>query len=380
MNAMKRLYYFLSAFTMMGIACRQSYQPPAIASGNNYLVVDGFLHAGADSTIVTLTRTRSLTSTYNPVPEPGAQVTVESDGGFTGQLSYLGSGRYGAVNIIPDNTGKYRLSIVTSNGSKYLSDYTTVKISPPIDSITWQQGDSGVAVYANTHDPSNNSKYYRWEYTETWEYHSSFESHFHYNPLDTSVNSTSVEIPHICWDTDNSTDILISSSATLSQDIISRAPLTIIPPASEKLTVKYSILAKQYALTPEAYNYWETLQKSTEQSGGIFDQEPSQITGNIHCLTNANEPVIGYIGAGSTTEKRIFITNDQVTPWVYDPHCGLIAIHSKDSLAIYESSGGWLIVETLPVGNFNISAYILSSNYCVDCTVRRGTDIKPSFW
>jgi hypothetical protein len=189
-----------------------------------------------------------------------------------------------------------------------------------------------------------------------------------------------VEQPHICWDSSHSTDILIASSAKLAQDVIYRAPLLVIPLNAEKISVRYSIDVKQYALTADAYNYWETLQKSTEQGGTPFDQEPSQIKGNLHCITHPNEPAIGYVGAGSITRKRIFIDNSQVAPWQTPEACGLISLHSKDSLANYEASGAWDIVQVLPQGSPFISAYELSSDFCVNCAVRRGTTVRPTYW
>jgi hypothetical protein len=47
----------------------------------------------------------------------------------------------------------------------------------------------------------------------------------------------------------------------LSADVISNYKLAAIPYNSEKLSIKNSTLVKQYALTREAYEYWETLKK-----------------------------------------------------------------------------------------------------------------------
>ncbi len=381
MEKKEYIYLIMCVAIMAALGCRQTYTPPAAANAvTNFLVVDGFINAGSDSTIFTLSRTRSLAAAPYPVPEAGAQVVVQGNGGYSIQLANLGNGRYGAANLNLDISQQYRVSIITGNGSKYLSDYTPVKQSPPIDSISWQRSDTGVSIYANTHDPLNNTRYYRWDYTETWEYQSTYVSYLYYQPADSTLISSPTEVPHTCWDTANSTNIYIASSANLSKDVISQAPLTVVPLNSERISVKYSILVRQYALTLDAYNYWVNLQKSTELGGTLFDQEPSQITGNIHSVTNPNEPVIGYVSAGSLAEARIFISNGQVLPWVYQQPCGTVTLHSKDSLAYYENTGGWLAVETLPPGTFDIAAYIMSSNFCVDCTAKGGTNVQPPYW
>ncbi|MEJ7664694.1 MAG: DUF4249 family protein [Hymenobacter sp.] len=56
-------------------------------------------------------------------------------------------------------------------------------------------------------------------------------------------------------------------------------------PPSSKLYYLYSILVRQYALTPEEFAYWDKLRKNTENLGTLFDPLPSQLSGNVHRLT-----------------------------------------------------------------------------------------------
>jgi hypothetical protein len=44
-----------------------------------------------------------------------------------------------------------------------------VQNNPPIDSISWKRDEEGVRVFVNTHNPEGNTRYYRWEFEETWE-------------------------------------------------------------------------------------------------------------------------------------------------------------------------------------------------------------------
>ncbi len=378
MKSTNHLYYILFAGWVVILGCKQSYNPPSINATKNYLVVDGFINAGADSTIFALGRTSNLDSPASPNSELGATLVVQGSGGYAFQLSELGNGRYGASGLNLDLTQNYRLSIATTNGSAYLSDYTAVKSSPPMDSISWQLGDSGVYIYANSHDPLGNTRYYRWDYVETWENKSHYDTYYHFDPSSKSIYY-GTEVPHICWSNDNSNNIVIASSAKLTSDIIYRAPLTIIPLNSIKISVEYSILVRQYALTAEEYNYWLTLQSSTEKTGSLFDQQPSQITGNIHCTTNPNELAIGYVGAGSVVESRIFINNYQVAPWFYDDGCQEVLISpDPDSLVLANSNG----IDTVGVKYIgpSIVGYFFSENYCVDCTLDGGTNAKPGFW
>jgi hypothetical protein len=361
--------------------CKEVYIPPAITANNNFLVVDGFINYGQDSTIIRLSRSRSLIDTIRTVPELNAQVTVEGQGSEIYPLNEVGNGEYGIDQLNLNIHQLYRIRITTNTGEQYLSDFVPVKPTPAIDSINWIRQDDGVHIFINTHDPTNNTRYYRWEYSETWEYHSPYDSHLEYvnNQV---VNRDPSRQVLICWSTLKATNIFMASSANLNQDIIYESPLEFIAVGADKITIKYSILVKQFALTKEAYEYWQNLKKSTEQVGGLFDAQPSQITGNIHSAAHPNEPVLGYISASSLAEKRIYITNAEVWPWVENLFCTTINVRT-DSIDYYFGVNGYipitgisyLISPLLPPEN----GFLASKGPCVDCTLR-GSNVKPSFW
>src|SRR6202012_4114028 len=94
--------------------------------------------------------------------------------------------------------------------------------------------------------------------------------------------------------------------------VVYQNPLTQIPLTSEKVETKYSIIVRQYALTQEAYNFYQNIKKNTEQLGSIFDAQPSQLSGNIHNVTNPNEPVVGYVTVSTVQSKRIFIAHESL--------------------------------------------------------------------
>jgi len=334
-------------FIIIATSCRQQYEPPAIQANNNYLVVDGFLNAGPDSTMITLTRTRNLIDTVLTKPELSASVLIEGDGGYTNQLTDLENGVYGAGNLNLDNNQQYRIRISTNNGSQYLSDFVPVKQTPAIDSVNWHYDSSGVNIYVNTHDPQNNTRYYRWQYEETWKYRSVYYSTLIYQNGQLLTRTPDQEVFY-CWKTQNGTNIITGTSSKLSEDIIYRYPLIFIPQASEKLSIKYSVLVKQSAITKEAFEYWENLKKNTEQLGSIFDAQPSEIAGNIHSITNPGEPVMGYFSVSTLQQKRIFIDNNQIGAWYYTIGCEPeIVIPVPWSL--YLANGGYIpTVETLP--------------------------------
>jgi len=382
------------------MGCKKPYNPPAIASPGNYLVVEGVINAGADSTIITLSRTVNISSKVTVNPELHAMVAVQSDKNVSYPLTETTKGNYVCAGLNLDSTLTYRLSIKTSNNEQYLSDLVAVKNSPPIDSVTYTVGGSGLNIYSTTHDPKNNTRYYRWDYLETWIFTSNYESYFKSNG-DTVLARTPSQQVYQCWQTDTSSTIIINSSVKLAKDLIVNNPVAFVSSTDEKIGHEYSILVRQYALTGDAYTFWTNLKKNTEQLGSIFDALPSQINGNIHCVTNPSEPVIGYLSVGSTTSKRIFIENHALpyaVPPPYPPGCGLngflyayippgggLSTNWVDEYLNYDSSiftgdlyipTGAILSNAAPPA---LIGYAGSIPICVDCTLR-GTNVEPSYW
>ena len=113
-------------------------------------------------------------------------------------------------------------------------------------------------------------------------------------------------------------------------------PLLFIEPASEKLSVLYSINVKQYALSHEAYLFFEKVKKNTEQVGSVFDPQPSELQGNIHCITIPDEMVVGYVDILEEKTQRIFISNAMLPGWNYRAHCRVFKIdNNPDSIRKY---------------------------------------------
>ncbi len=383
------------AFTAL-VSCRKPYMPPAVTASNNYLVVEGVINSGADSTIIKLNRTVKLSNGNTVNPELSAIVTVESDANTSYALTETPNGTYVSPGLNLSATHKYRLRIKTSSNKEYLSDFVPVVNSPAIDNVTSKVESDGVGINLNTHDPANNTHYYRWEYEETWIFLSAFDSHFKSNG--DTVLRRDLFNDHIyqCWRTTGSTTIVLGSSAKLSKDVISNTPITFVSRHSDKLRHRYSILVRQYALTSEGYNFWTNLKKNTEQLGSIFDAQPSQIKGNIHSTADPLEPVIGYVSIGSFSTQRIFVDeNDlpawldpidngcQAKPYLYaykDPITGGITNQVDEYINYNKTSFSPLIpVDAIVPPGGSIVGYTAAVPECVDCTLF-GTNKQPSFW
>ena len=371
---MKHTLLLFLLLTAIGIGCKDKFDFELKDTDVSLLVVDGFLNA-QDTTKITLSRTVKVNSITTFKPELNAIVSVEGKTGGNYQLSSAGNGNY-IYNQLPLIQGnEYRLRIRTSDNREYLSEYVPVKPCPPIDTIGWKRTNEGLELFVNTHDNTNSSRYYKWTYEETWEIRSFYYAEYEWVGGSTIVPTLNPK--YQCWKYEKSSNIILGTSAQLQADVINEAPIHFIPSLSEKIGYRYSILVKQQTLTKEAYEYLKLMKQNTESIGSIFDPQPSELKGNIRCLTNPAEGVIGYLTAGETAQKRIFIQSHEVN-WFHPMGCPSISVKNhpdsiKNHVPVYLPYQAHM-----PTGV--IEYYFMSEARCVDCTVRGGNLNRPSYW
>jgi Domain of unknown function (DUF4249) len=383
---MKKILFCL-LITLL-VACRQRYEAPVQLPVTGYLVVEGVVNSGLDTTILKLSRTTKLDN-RTIQPETGAQVKLQGEDNSSYPLIERFTGEYRIDHLNLSNGQKYRLDIQTNDGKKYLSDYVPVITNPPIDSISWKRENGGLQLYINTHNPLGNTRYYQWESAETWEIHSQYFSSLKYhieqlsgeqiysveyrNPLTKGYDSSI----YYCWQFKSSANLQLGSSAKLSQDIIN-LPIAYIPPASRQLSVLYSIYVKQYAWSKAGYEYLSIMKKNTEATGSVFDAQPSQLNGNIHCVHDPAEPVIGYFNISTLQEKRVFIRNSDFPDWGYHTGCYEIKVNNISDAIKRDALGLLPTYEGLSFGGVILN-FFAADPYCVDCTLS-GTNVKPVYW
>ena len=381
---MKTVLFYIACLiiliTTLTSGCKESYEPAVIKANKNFLVVDGVINTDPNSvTLIRLSRTRNVTDSVLTSPELHAQVNIIGKSGSLYSLHEQGKGVYTSDAIVLNNGDEYALQIITTDNNQYQSDYLTPKLTPAIDSIHYTYAGNGITLFANTHDPQNNTRYYRWDYVETWEYHA-----FYNAELSVDTGLIFYDVPYnrnfICYQSDTSTNILLGTSVNLAQDVISEDSLTNIPQNDIKVGVRYSILLKQYALSVEAYAYWQLLQKNTQQLGSLFDAQPTQLTGNVHSLINPSEPVLGYVSATAVAEKRLFIDVRDLPGWqrVFpgtDCYIKTIDTHADNFLRYDYDDTSYA-----PYYYSGMCCLVIAKKYCLDCTLAGGTNTKPPYW
>ena len=370
---------------LMPLGCVDQFN---IASSQYYelLVVDGFLSNATQQHQVVVSRTSKINQAKF-IPEEGAEVQIQDRSGPNIVLMEGLPGVYKTPLMAGVVGNVYTLTIKTSDGRTYTSSEVTLKNTPPIGQVYAQfrssrpVGPDGIQIYLKTEDPASQTHYYRWEYQETFEIKTPYDSKFYWIGGN-SVTDRGTSVSN-CWASDTSKNILIETTIGLQADRITAFPIRFVLAGSQDMVVRYSLLVKQFALSEQSYLFWKNLRKINESQGSLFDIQPGEVVGNISSATNPNETVLGYFDASAVSEKRAFFTPNQFdgyVPPMYRSSCSdnnILKVLAEDIgtfMQKYQNS-----FEILDIATDSPPGYLLLPKPCCNC-IDQGTNIKPSFW
>jgi len=401
-NRYRKFYLLLLIFVIVS-ACVMPFNPELSKSDlKKQLVVEGRVTDEIGPFRVRLTQSDHVynyQNLYNFAPVPDAFVDISDQSGNVYNLNYTDNGWYETedknLRGIIGNT--YILHVNVNDGSQYESTPQQISEVADIDSVYHEEEDrtqitgkdvsieKWLTVYLNTHAPSDSTHYFKWEFDETWEFNMpvSIDVVKYVFPPDCggckldSMYSILVDVINEkshCWVTEASKSILVKSTASSNVGEIEKFPVTSIGPGDDRLSIRYSILIKQYSLNREIFNFFKLLRDLNENNGSMYDKNPSPVNGNISCCDNG-KIALGYFLASAVKSKRIFINNSEVH---------VVTGHNAYSAC------GWVypplqVMEYYPFGTIGSlvkdhgDTIWTGSKYCSDCRVR-GTSVKPDFW
>lgn len=373
---------FASLICVLLSSCVEVYEPDIIEENPRYLVVNGFLNLDGPTEIA-LTYSTHISSIDAPPAASGAFVQIQDDENNAYTLTETSEGIYTpGPDLVPDTNRKYRLHIITAELKEYFSELVQAKRTPPIDSVTWHADQDGVDINISTHDPTGESKFYKWNFTETWEYHARYLSLYRM-VVGQLIPKDPSDYTYTCYNSVPNDGIIIESTVRLKEDRVSNFTVTTVPPFSEKVSSRYSINIQQYVLTEEAYQYMELLRNNTEQIGGLFDPLPSQIQGNIRCVSDEDEVAIGFFIATGVREQQIFIMPTEIPEAYPDFTHAACPLDTTifEPLGIYDDTADNLITGLYSTGTPPAPlGYVSAPTECIDCRRRGGVLTKPDFW
>jgi hypothetical protein len=367
--------------------CIEPYTPE-IDKYEDILIIDGLI-TDQPYSIVRLSR-GSYYNQSESIPEGGATVIIGDDLGNVISMYEESPGIYRSLD--PDFEGiigrNYRIYVYTDDDQGYESDFVELKKVPEIENLYTEFGEKAVGtdlekgfyVYVDTYDPDNETRYYRYEFEETWEFSVPYTSFFEL--VGRTIQMRSV-INRQCWRTELGSDILLASSEKMESDMIRHFPVHFVSIVGSRLSRRYSILVRQYSVNAEAYVFWNQLKINNQNLGTLFDKQPAQIYGNIHSMDGNEAPVLGFFEASSMKSKRIFLENKDLPPdvlteseFAFCRHDYLIVSNRR---ALDYALRGYCIVGEEVSPQFGQGMGVILNHKCCDCTLN-GSNIRPDFW
>ena len=277
------------------------------------LIVDGTITNAVGPYTVTLNYSLPYTEAGITQSISGARVSIVEVGGKTANFTELSTGIYQTDSAaIRGQVGKaYFLKIRLGNGREYQSKPETILPPVPVDSfkvafIPDIKNKKPFILSVKTKDPVEKGNFYRWKWT-------------HYDTVSICKNSYTVTeggrfnyktfCCQKCWQIEPCVGCINIASDALTNGRLIESDIAQLPFESKK---PYFIVLEQYSISSEYYQFWKSVGTQINNSGGIFDNAPAQIQGNLFNINNSEEQVLGYFAASGVSLKPIYVPRNVI--------------------------------------------------------------------
>ena len=394
-NRFAKHLILLFGLTMVILSCVDEYTIPkeTAIEYETEIVIEGRILAGEES-VIHLSYTTPINSEEETSDILNAQVYVIGQNGYRSEAAEfdIEDDCYVIDTRRLENNTLYAVE-VTVDGETYQSEFQPLLISPEIDEVTWQEHESSISIHVTTQAEKDAPRHFMWSFDEDWEIHADVDMRGNdtikpYYVKDQYPDLTETRNPYLfCWMHDVSRNVLLHSTANLSENVLENIQLHEISIEDIRLSYIYSIQVKQWSLSDEAYNYYSILKRYTEEDEGLFTPVLSDYRGNITCTSHPNKRAHGYVLASSVTTKRIFIYEKDFkhmrslyeTPNCFARNWERDALSFAAVLNSYPWKSPWVIMAR--DGNPRDQDALMYTWYCVDCRQTIGaTKKRPDFW
>lgn len=399
---MKKRYIRLILMILLSLTVSSCVDPfePATQNYESLLVIEATITNELKYQEVNLGRTYRLEND-GALYESNANVTITDDAQNTYNFQDLGSGKYRSVVAFKAELGRqYQLMVNTSDGRSFSSTSQQIASDNGLDRIYANKaqdvnGNDGISIFVDSYDPSGNSRYYRYEYEETFKVVAPYASvsdafEVTYTPPVYEILPRTIE-KRVCYKTNASNRIMQTETLALSEDRVSQFPILFIDEGDYKTTYRYSILVTQYVQTVESYNFYRTLNKFSGATDVFSQVQTGHFSGNIFSTSNKEDKVLGHFELASVSSQRIYFEHHDFFPEnpypEYFVYCHVTAPYlTKPGLG---SSAGSPLLDALDSGDWVFygindigvrgGPLLLVETECGDCS-SFASNIKPNYW
>jgi hypothetical protein len=373
---------------LIATSCIEEYWPKIDSQYVDALVIDGGISNLPGPYEIKLSLSSEIY--YNPVrPLRNCTVIIEEESGTSEELVEIGEGVYrtSADGILGVCGKSYRIKIRTPDGKQYMSDFEEMPLPTPIDTIYYEleyqphpffdRNITGYRFFIDTQVSETDTNYYLWNLECTYKFNANYRIKYYFDgQMHPFSPSDSL---YTCFKTNNIKEIFLYNTANLEVPVVRRHPLNYVTTETKELSIKYSLLVKQFSLTKSTYEYWNKIKDLNDDQGEIYFKQPFQIKGNVYNSENKDELVLGNFRVAGSSEKRIFIDRPTGVDWYYPDSCNFYPIE-KDILYINHSR--WPLYLPGSYGEYGYGPAWVDYQWCVNCTAK-GLDgylEEPEFW
>ncbi|WP_164977473.1 DUF4249 domain-containing protein [Ancylomarina salipaludis] len=370
-----KLFYF-SILLISISSCTEKFYPD-IDEDVSILVVDGKITNELGSCEVRLFRTVKFYEDFSLKPERDAMIILHNDKGETEVLKESEPGIYhNSTNLIQGEIGQtYWIEIQTLNGESYESIPELMHSPFEISSIYGDElevikedgsKENAVGIFFDAKNHDNTSTYLRWEYRESYEWHSPFK-------LQSKLSDTPTEI---CYPANDFNLINLFDLSGFSVKEANHLLTSKILQHEVKLEYQYLLNMNLYSISQENYEFWESMKAIHQSNGNLYDVLPANIRGNLSSCKDDCE-VLGYFEASSIRTKNELFSKSEFSLNFSDFPDECKTITMQFELGQFPDPTKFYILKEYSIGN--TAFFIVRRVHCFECNLKYPIK-KPSFW
>lgn len=316
---------------MLAYSCTYPFTPE-IPDLEERLVIEGDILIGT-KTRISVSYMMALDAPKDSEVQPSATVYVEDSKGNTypavRTVEYVGVHNNEKIVYIADTKDapedlEYRLVVKNNeNGRHYSTPFQPVQQAPVIDSLSYMINAprTELDITISLTSPEN-QKYYRWTFTEEWEYNSVYYADVYAVPGKTTEDPVEiVNFPvegigdnyYHCWNNSVSDGILLGTVEGLTSNKLVNHKFAKIKSTETKLNYIYRMTVTLQSISQAGYEYWSNLDVISNNPGQLDAPNPSEMVGNIVCDDDPKEYVIGFINVSGTSVARRYLFNEDLS-------------------------------------------------------------------
>jgi hypothetical protein len=319
MRAAARILIIL-VLNILFFSCHEVYYPEGLDTDDKILVVEGYIDNSPGPYTVKLSwATLFNENEYEAVPD--AIVTILDNYGNSELLTEHYNGHYISTDGIKGIPGReYTLRVELEDGSVYESEPTLMQTANEIYTLYAEPGTKevetrnysgdykiekslGLFVYADLKADSNIQRFFR------------FNSKFVVQRKYYRIYSTQ-SVPRFLWWTGTLNEGINIKSTFINntENALKKHYIGFLPyifdlnSQSDTNTAIYpagwGVVSSVFSITKNSYEFYNSILIQIDAEDRIFDPIPSQITGNMYCISDTTRQVFGLFEVASRNIKN----------------------------------------------------------------------------